>query len=354
MSYKSWFFSTLFLILFSLLLIGAFNWYIDPHWCFSPDHKYNQVQVAYDERAQKTNYVTFRPFSYDALLLGSSRVTYINQHDFRGLKVYNYAVSNMLPEEYYDYIEYAKKRNGRDFDCIIIGLDFWTTNRNKELPSPIKEPRFYIGKARSFNYRYKVLFSYDTCKLALKNFRASRGGIPMEYFYDRHNVKHLLPLAKEERDKKIDNALSIYRDKLYRDYEYVSYKGLFEKLKKANPHTRFIVFTTPESLPLMQLLAEEGLMPYYERWLKENVEVFGEVYHFMYPNPVTLNLDNYYDASHFYPHVGTFIACRIMGIEDKNMPGGFGIVLGRNNVDSKIEKMKAEILSAGEEKGRGE
>ncbi|SHG44902.1 hypothetical protein SAMN02745221_00250 [Thermosyntropha lipolytica DSM 11003] len=338
MSYKSWFFSTLALVMLSLLAVAGFNWYIDPHWCFGPSHRYNQVQMPFDERAQKTNYVKFHPFAYDALLLGSSRVTYINPYDFSGLKVYNYGVNNMLPEEYYDYIEYAKKKRGKEFDYIIIGLDFWTTNQNKELPSPIKEPAFYIKQAESFGYRYKMLFSYDTYKLSRKNYLAAARSYPVDYFYDRRLVKHLRRLSEEERKAKIENAVAVYRDRLYRDYTYVSYAETFRQLKRANPHTRFIVFTTPESLPLLELIEEQNLTPYYQQWLRENVEVFGEVYHFSYPNSVTTSLANYYDASHFYPHVGAWIAERLLGREKRGLPDDFGVKLTRDNIDQVLKK----------------
>lgn len=340
MNYKAWFFTTLTLILLSLAAVAGFNWYIDPLWCFSHSHQYNQIQMPFDERRQKTNYAAFHDFDYDALLLGSSRVTYIDQHDFKGLKVYNYGASNMLMEEYYDYVEYAKEKKGRDFDYIIIGLDFWTTNRNKTLPSPIEEPSFYIEKTESFGYRYKMLFSYDTYQFALQNFRASRDGRAVNFAYDRNNVKTLLPVTPEERENKIANTAATYREKLYKDYEYMPVKEILLKLKKANPHTKFVVFTTPESLPLMQLIEEENLMPYYERWLRDCVEVFGEVYHFMYPNSVTSNLANYYDASHFYPHIGTMMAHKIMGEKDENMPADFGAKLDRYNIDEEIRKIK--------------
>ncbi|MBO8159725.1 hypothetical protein [Thermosyntropha sp.] len=339
MNYKSWFFSTLFFILLFLCLLGFFNWYIDPLWCFNHSHSYNQVQMPFDERQQKTNYVTFHSFDYNALILGSSRVTYIDQHDFTGMKAYNYGVSNMLLEEYYDYVEYAKKKRGRRFDYIIIGLDFWTTNKNKSLPSPIEKPSFYIKKANSFGYRYKMLFSHDTYQFALKNFKAAQNGTPVNFAYDRNNVKTLLPVTPEEREIKIARTVNTYREKIYRDYEYMPVKEILLRLKKANPDTKFIVFTTPESLPLMQLIEEEGLTPYYERWLYDCVEVFGEVYHFMYPNSVTCNLENYYDASHFYPHIGTMMAHKMLGIEDETIPADFGVKLDKNNLDEKLKEV---------------
>lgn len=46
----------------------------------------------------------------------------------------------------------------------------------------------------------------------------------------------------------------------------------------------------------------------YIQWINELIEVFGEVYHFMYPNQIVNNhLDFFYDHHHFYPEVGNYI-----------------------------------------------
>lgn len=82
---------------------------------------------------KKTNYITYRPFTYDGVILGSSRTTFINENDFTGLNAFNYAVSSTDPREYDAYIEYAKERKGSELSSIVIGLDFLGTNKNREI-----------------------------------------------------------------------------------------------------------------------------------------------------------------------------------------------------------------------------
>ncbi|MEN6347919.1 MAG: hypothetical protein ABFD08_00770 [Syntrophomonas sp.] len=325
MSYKKWLMTTLSLILLPLILVAGFNYYIDPLWNFNHANRYNRIQASFDERQQKTNRVNFGRFDYDTLILGSSRVTYISQYDFTGHRAFNYAVSNMLLDEYYDYVEYAKLKNGRDFDYIILGLDFYNTNKN--LKREFHEPAFYINKSNEPAYRYKTLLSTDVLKYSWQNFKASKAGIPQNFAYDRSNVKTLNIVLQKEKAAKINATLDKYRRDLYSHYEYTDVKGILTKLKQSNPHTKFIVFTTPAAEPLFELMKEQGLYPYYQRWLSDCADIFGELYNFMGPNTITANLDNYYDASHIYPQIGTLLAHKITGCPDTRIPADFGLKL---------------------------
>lgn len=338
--YKKWFTITISIILLMLIPVAAFNYYIDPLWTFNHKHNFNSIQMPFNERQQKTNYITYHDFDYNTLLLGSSRTTYISQYDFTGLKTYNYSVSNMVIDEYDDYINYAKKVKGSDFEYIIIGLDFMGTNANLE--RRFEEPSYYIDKAAEPGYRFKMLLSKDTLEYACKNYRAAENGQPVNFAYDRNNIKTLLPVTEQERTVKIHNTILTYRNEIYAKYEYEDIKATFTKLKAENPDTRFIIFTTPVSLPLMQLVDDEGLLPYYEKWLRDSVDVFGEVYNFMYPNSVTSNLHNYYDASHFYPEIGTMIAHRVLECPDENIPADFGVLVTRENIDQHLEKIREQ------------
>ena len=109
MSYKKFIITVLSIVSTFIILAGSFIYYIDPLWLFSSSNKYNDVQVAINERQQKMNHIQFQPFEYDNLLLGSSRSTYINQYDFENMNVYNFAVSNISVREYNAFIEFAKK-----------------------------------------------------------------------------------------------------------------------------------------------------------------------------------------------------------------------------------------------------
>ena len=151
-----WLWTTLGITLLLLLGVAGFNAWIDPLWLFDHAHPYNSIQAGFNERQQKTNHLTFTKQQYSSLVLGSSRVTYIDQQEFSPGPTYNYAVNNMLPYEYADYIDYAVQCNGQDFEVIYIGLDFYTTNRNLTLPNRFEDPSFYIQAANKFGYRFGI------------------------------------------------------------------------------------------------------------------------------------------------------------------------------------------------------
>jgi hypothetical protein len=338
--YQRWFGITLVVALVPLLLVGGFNYYIDPLWNFSHANPYNMIQISFDERQQKTNRLSWGENDYDTLILGSSRTTYMNQNDLVGHRTYNYALSIMLLEEYYDYLQYAKLKNGHDFAYIVIGLDFFVSNKNIKMQNDFHPPSYYIGKSNEFAYRYKTLLSLDVLDYSLKNYEASRIGIPQTFDYDRHNIKTLNKVPEAVRDEQVNANLAKYKTDIYANYEYRDVKQILSRLKADNPHSTFIVFTTPTARPLWDLMAAQGLMPYYEQWLKDSVEVFGQVYNFDYPNSITNDLDNYYDASHVYPEIETLIAHKIINYPDNKIPADFGTLLTKDNILRNLEEIK--------------
>lgn len=336
--YSKWIVAVLVVILLPLLVIAGFNFYIDPLWNFSHAHQYNSIQLSFDERQQKTGHLRFNKDPYKTLIMGSSRVTYINQADFKGYDAYNYAVNNMLLSEYYDYANYARRENKQDFSYIIIGLDFFATNENVRLLNEFQPPSYYINLVSEIGYRYKTLLSLDILDYAQKNYELSKKKDRKSFTYDRNNVKTLNHISNEEKQKLIANNLTWYDEQVYnQQYQYGPIKETFQKLKRDHPHTRFIVFTTPVSAPLFNLMIENGLFPEYSRWLTDCVEVFGEVYNFMNLNSITLNLDNYYDAGHFYPEIGTLIAYRITGYNSDQVPTDFGILVNQRNLSEHLQ-----------------
>ncbi len=341
--YTNWIIAVLIIILLPLLVIAGFNCYIDPLWNFNHANQYNSVQIAFDERQQKTGHLTFHAQPYQTLIMGSSRITYINQADFKGYNAYNYAVNNMLLSEYREYADYARLKNGQDFAYIIIGLDFFATNENVQNLNKFEPPGYYIEQADEIGYRYKTLLSLDVLEYSRKNYDLAKNDPMQNFTYDRHNIKRLNHISEEEKQILIANNLDWYGKQVYNaDYKYGPVKETFQQLRNDHPDTKFIVFTTPVSAPLFKLMMEKGLYSDYARWLTDSVEVFGEIYNFMDLNSVTLNMDNYYDASHFYPEIGTLIAQRITGVKADDLPADFGIRVDRRNLPEILEGIAQE------------
>lgn len=342
-NYTNWIIAVLSIILLPLLCIAGFNFYIDPLWNFNHSNQYNSIQIAFDERQQKTGHLTFNREPYQTLIMGSSRVTYINQADFIGYNAYNYAVNNMLLSEYREYADYARRQNGQDFAYIVLGLDFFASNENVQDLNKFEPPGYYTDMAGEIGYRYKTLLSLDVLEYSRKNYDLARSHIMQNFTYDRNNIKRLNHISDEEKKVLIANNLVWYGNQVYNaEYKYGPVKETFQQLRKDHPDTKFIVFTTPISAPLFKLMMEKGLYPEYARWLTDSVEVFGEVYNFMDLNSITCNMENYYDASHFYPEIGTMIARRVTGVQAENLPADFGVLINKENLSEHLQSIMQE------------
>lgn len=341
MNYKSFVFKILSIVFIVVFSAASFIYFIDPMWTFGHKHKYNDVQTVINERQQKTNQIKFLPFEYDTLLIGSSRSTYINEHEFSGMNVFNYAVSNISIQEYSSFIEYAKSERGREFDTIIIGLDFFKSSI-KESSAKLSIDQYATEANKPF-YRYKNLLSYDLLEYSWQNFKTSRNNkVEEERVYNREHVASAKDIDPSLKEKQTIAKIEKFRKEFYGEtYQYnPDYKNILMELKKNNPNTKFIIFTTPISTPLFTALVDEGRLTDYENWLEDIVSVFGGVYNFMYPNTVTNDINNYFDGHHFYPPVGTLIAHRISQDEDENLPADFGVYVDDEHIAVHIKTIK--------------
>lgn len=341
MTGKSFTITTLVLIAVCLLPIAVFNYLIDPMWTFGSNNKYNQVQTVINERQQKTNYLYFNNDQYDTLLIGSSRATYINQNEFSNRKVFNYAVADLSFKDYNHMIEFAKAQKGFNVDTIIIGVDFFKTS----IAQTSADSNFdtYIDQAKEPFYRYKSLLSLDVLDYSRHNYNLSKVAEVVEpRNYNRDNVAEAFQIDSQEREKETVEKIDKFRNEFYKDekYEYnKEFKDMLETIKNNNPDTEFILFTTPIYSGLFDALVEEGRYPDYVRWLEDITEVFGEVHHFMYPNSVTNNMDNYFDGHHFYPNVGAMIAHVINDERSVEEPDDFGVLLKKDELEDRLNQL---------------
>lgn len=344
MNYRKWVVQTLVLFLSPLILIGGFNYFIDPLWMFEHSNPYNDFQVGFNERQQKTNFITFNDFDYDTLILGTSRTTYLNQDDFVGYKAYNYAVNAMRVEEYNDYIEYAKKRNGKDFDYIVLELFYRSFDTS--ISKTQEAPSYYINQANRPFYRISSLLGLDTLTYSIKNALASTKQEFIDIrMYDRNNVAFTDQVSEEEALQIKNNFVENFNYKTpYQSNYDDKYQQTLKEIKENNPNTKFIIFTNPPQSYFLKahLRDEEGLAD-YERWLRDMVSVFGTVFNFTYLNTVTNNVNYYYDSQHFYPEIGTWIIHRIIEYPNSEIPNDFGVKVNKDNLEEHLAFVRGQF-----------
>ena len=308
----------------------AGNIAIDPAWMFTLDHRFNTRQIGYDERQQKQNYLAARRPRIDTLVLGSSRVTFIDQREFEG-NAYNFAVSAMLPSEYAGYVAYAEEILGAAPQTIIVGVDFFGVLRPKETGS--------TPSAASWWQKARSLLSFDLIETAARNAIASLRDDRYQT-YDRDNRRYYARQPKPQWQQEFSSELRKFVDVIYREDQpdWQGFRTSLAELRERAPRSRFVVFTTPISEPQFRGMICAGRLPVYRRWLTELVGIFAEVHHFMDLNTVTRELSHFADSHHLYPEAGRWVAHKVVGFADPSVPADFGVRLDESNIETYLQK----------------
>ncbi len=345
--YNKWIIKAVLLSLVIPGIVAGINGFMDPLWYCSTSHRFNQKQEDFNERQQKTNLVTYHDFDYDGLIIGSSTSTNMNQHSFRGIKVFNYAINALQPLEYKPYIRYAREHNGKGFKYIFIGLDFLFAGK---LPPPPFDPEKIFAETNNPLYRIKTLISLDTLIFSRKNF--------MNYlyarhiFYDRDNVKHTLQLRPEELNANIA-ALMQHFEKSPNQYSFNNYsyspryRPVLQSISDDNPGAVIVPFTTPVIYQFMSKMVRNNLLDDYERWIRDIVGVYGECYNFMYPSAMSKDSFKYFhDPNHAYPFVGNMMV-DVMFNKKAEGDNDICMHITRENLEEKILVLRRLFREAG-------
>lgn len=313
----------LFIILFIILFntVALINYIVDPFWMFKTSNIFNQKQLDFNERQQKTNYLVYNKSDYDSLILGSSRTTYVDKNLFESCKSFNYAANSMYPKEYEYFIDSFSTITKKTPKNIILGVDFFGSNKNKNEGN--KDLLYYKNTKNNF-YRIKMLYSFKMLRFSFKNIRQVIK--TKKLYYNRDLTKFNEKVNISELPNKIKNTLKYLENY---NYDETLYDTFIELKSKYN--SDFIVYTTPVTFEQIKLYHELGFDQYYFRWLKELISSFGGIYHFMLPSSLTKEQSNFFDAGHATKNSMDMIS-KILSA-NKKMYGDNFIYLTKDNFD---------------------
>lgn len=304
------------LVFVSLIVLGipvggvmAYNYYIDPLWNFDHSNEYNDYQIGFNERIQKTNWINAHDMNFDSLMIGTSRTTYINASNFEE-KVFHYGLSSLHITEYLDYMQYAQSKNKKPFGTIYMEL----TVRSHDLfygPAFSDAESFFSQSERPF-YPITSLFSKETHDQAKDNYEISKAN----YSEGPRTYNRDLEVSTSYPGKDINERIEFFKnqmaDRTANGPEWVydpNYRGYLEEIKAAFPDANFIVFTDLMPAERLQMTLEHPqIQPIYKQYISDIVDIFGAAYSFHAYNDVTRSHANFFDLYHFYPPIGDLVA----------------------------------------------
>lgn len=288
-----------FFYFFFSLGVGSFliNTIVDPYNFFG--FKTTDFIISSNERNIKTAYLSNNRGIFDAVLIGSSRSSYIDASKYKKYNMFNYSVSGISIDEYLPYLKFFEKTQGLP-KLIILSLDFYNSNENYE---NVFKPDEIISCGES---KLKILLDYMKIKNAYVslNMLASE---PDNYkiYYTRQLIKKRsveedCSLTDEVIKKTILESRSDFKKYTMRK----DYKEKLIQVRESFPHSTIVVLICPIYSSLTQAINQMVGPLDYQNWISEIQTVFSHCYDFNKDSVIVNNPKNFFDASHFYPFLG--------------------------------------------------
>ncbi|WP_418185405.1 hypothetical protein ACNSOS_11465 [Aliarcobacter vitoriensis] len=315
------------LFIFIFFSIGVFIRYIiDP---VGINNKFDiglRKDTALAYRTQK--YVELNELQPNTILLGGSRVHYLNPKDiekYTNDKVYNLGLQFATLEEQYYFLKHSLEN--LKINTVIIGLNFYTFNDDlKENSSDFNKNIFDYG----FNLFYQVKHY-----LEVPIFKYLKYVIPnndRNLFYENGAITlyHQEKVIKNNNKEHMWQGTLNYYQKVYKDFHILGeknfdyYKKMVDLCKQHN--VKLKVFTTAIHTSQLKLIEEENKLDIFDRWKNEIAQIFP-YWDFMNENSITEDEENFIDSSHIKQEFGYLYFAKIFEDFDIDIPEDFGIFI---------------------------
>jgi hypothetical protein len=281
-----------------------------------------------DVRYIKTRNISKDPKPFDAVIIGSSRVYDAGDISDCNYTAFNYGFIQAVPSDFPEFIAFTKQK--RKLKKIILGLDFYGSSEKglSDFTSTWKESKEYIDEVENQTIYSKIISLTNFGRFKrLVNYKIL-GNDP----FDRQQVDTASVKTSDTWNKLFwgiyENA---YNNYIFND----SIEDVYKQIKESVGDTELIVYITPESEPLIDLMENKDLADDYEKFLKATVNAFDTVYNLMEVNTFTSNPRNFKDESHLTNDKLHDILCNFL---NGNANSNTGTVLTRSNIDSYIEQ----------------
>lgn len=377
-----------------LVLIGGFNFIVDPYGIF------NGVQVAgvnfpkpqaHNHEMLVKSYLVSE-VKPDSIALGTSRVGYGIDPRSRSWKGYGSKYNLSMA----DGSVYVTRRILEHAIAIkmpkqvLIGLDFFAFNAMRKNTNDHTEELLAVKSNGDVNKEYKrhiilsSVLSYSSLKASIKTIRGSREPriqvlnpeTGMRQYaingqiYDNDKLFNLAELDWEDNAHKAFMAhAGYYTAKKYfigKDREYYfkdkdSGNSPVEEFRKIvqlcnDNNIELVVFVAPIHVWHTEVIRAIGLWPLFEQWKRELVLVLekehsGTPYNFWdfsgYNSVTSVDVPEgrmreYQDSSHYTPVVGNMVLSRVFAQDANSIPVDFGRRLTANNIENVLGLIRIE------------
>ena len=339
--------------LLPLLLVGLFNYSIDPYGVFNTK-QYNRINQAKPEQLKNTRFfkaVDVTRIKPITVFLGSSRTEYGLEPTVSSLNnnqpTYNLAFGAATTYELLRYLEHTIY-NQPKLELVILGLDEFMFNELHQESSGFSEKRLEkkhltIKDAIDSTLSLQALAaSYETIKFNQKNPEV-KTYTPQGRLYPR-----LIDMDNNATQYRFAQSLGVYFNS-FPQYK-LSKKSLdnLQKIvdlcKKHNIDLK--IFISPVHATRLETIYGAGHWEMYEEMKREIVKIAPvwdfSGYHEITTEQIDNNMRNYIDDSHYRKEIGDLVINRILSTSNETVPKDFGILVDRDNIETHLQQIRLD------------
>jgi alginate O-acetyltransferase complex protein AlgI len=302
----------------ALLLLacaGTLNWWVDPFDKLGN----NQIGVySSSERDAKPQMIVRYP--HDGLILGTSRMTYVDPTMIGAHRFFNAAFSAATPEEILDFLRLFAV----DQKLVVVGLDFMMFNESylPLKPDTFKAVRSLQTSSKAMTWSdvrdlRDYLLSWNVTWSSIKALLQNWLDIYSPFLMPAGNRNARNQLAQNARISGPDDreAVEYWRTNTLRDFRYSQARlAALEQIKELLRQRRIplIVLITPDNSSFIALIEELGLYPLYLKFRKDVREVFPDVFDFSESRWSDIDYRFKSDTGHFLPQAGAEMMAEVL------------------------------------------
>lgn len=272
--------------LIATLCVVVYNYSVDKVGVFWRGSAFGNYEP--NQRYLKTKFLLENKNKFRTILAGSSRPGFISVSNHLDSS-YNFSYSQGVPQETLEDLKFLYE-NGLKLDTVILAVDNI---------SFMVDSRIHNSQPLRFGYtnqkeKIKLLF---TPSKVISDLRSAISTKTKLYFINKDGSKRVI---KEPNPEAINWDIPSSGE--YYSEDITSTKKAIKELKELCDinNTELIIFVNP---------LYKSTFLHYQREMEMFLDELGDfnVYNFCHLNELTSSKENYYETSHYRPHVGDTI-----------------------------------------------
>ncbi|MBO0349489.1 hypothetical protein J0895_10285 [Phormidium pseudopriestleyi FRX01] len=356
--YQRYFRIVLSVILMQVLTISGFNIAVDPYSVFNNPIwvGFNQVKPEKDKQVRMFKAIDIIRIQPNMVFIGSSRTEFGLDPAHPALAevqpAYNLGITGANIYEARRYFEHAIANNP-ELKQAAIGVDFFMFGQDKKNQDDFSEDRLLTSHITPQD-KFNSIFSLGAIRGSLKTIRANQSSVNrVGYFYPdgRRNtdyyVSHIYgglqgvdimgDLLRENdffQSKKQGNPYEISH------LEEV--KNIVKLCQKKNIKCDF--FISPSHVTHWESIRLSGAWQLFEEWKRDLAQIAPvwdfSGYNSITTDPLSSNMKNYIDSSHYRKEIGDLVLNRIWQYNEDIVPKDFGVLLTPETVENHLKQIR--------------